>query len=69
MDYITLEGIENRTGVEKENLYGFILKELLDNSVDSIEVQSCKTQLKEAKVKVTITEEGKLLRSCCSQFQ
>ena len=36
MDYVTLEGIENRTGVGKENLYGFILKELLDNALDFI---------------------------------
>ena len=43
MDYVTLEGIENRTGVGKENLYDFILKELLDNAVDFLEIQSIKT--------------------------
>ena len=39
MDYVTLEGIENRTGIEKQNLYGFVLKELLDNAIDSLEAQ------------------------------
>ncbi len=39
MDYVTLEGIENRTGVEKENVYAFVLKELLDNAVDFLETQ------------------------------
>lgn len=58
MDYVTLKGIENRTGVGKENLYGFILKELLDNALDSHETQSTKEQLKDAQVKVTITKEG-----------
>ncbi len=38
-DYVTLEGIENRTGIEKENVFRFILKELLDNAVDFLETQ------------------------------
>jgi hypothetical protein len=62
MDYITLEGTENRTGVGNENLYGLILKELLDNAVDSHETQSGKEQLREAEVEVTITKEDKVLR-------
>lgn len=66
MDYVTLEGIENRTGVEKENLYGFILKELLDNALDFLETQSGQGTLKEdgptAEVKVTITKEDKVLK-------
>ncbi|HXX97994.1 MAG TPA: hypothetical protein VEL11_12860 [Candidatus Bathyarchaeia archaeon] len=40
MDYVTLKGIENRTGIEKQNLYGFVLKELLDNGIDFQETQS-----------------------------
>ena len=39
MDYVTLEGIENRTGIEKENAYAFVLKELLDNAKDFLETQ------------------------------
>ena len=37
MDYITWKGIESRTGIEKENAYEFVLKELLDNAVDYLE--------------------------------
>jgi hypothetical protein len=66
MDYVTLEGIENRTGIGIENAYGFILKELLDNAVDFLEIQSTKHQTKEAvpaaEVKVTITKQDKVLR-------
>ena len=39
MDYVTLEGIENRTGIEKENAYAFVIKELLDNAVDFLETE------------------------------
>jgi hypothetical protein len=39
MDYVTLEGIENRTGIEKQNVYAFVLKELLDNATDFLETQ------------------------------
>jgi hypothetical protein len=66
MDYVTLEGIENRTGVEIENVYGFILKELLDNAVDFLEIQPAKDQLKEAvpaaEVKVKISKQDKVLK-------
>lgn len=37
MDYITWKGVENRTGIEKRNIYEFVLKELLDNAGDSSE--------------------------------
>jgi hypothetical protein len=36
-DYLTLNGIVNRTGIAKEDSYIFILKELLDNAVDAVE--------------------------------
>ena len=39
MDYVTLEGIENRTGIEKQNAYAFVIKELLDNAVDFLETE------------------------------
>jgi hypothetical protein len=38
-DYTTWKGIENKTGIEREHAYDFVLKELLDNAVDYIETQ------------------------------
>ena len=35
-DYLTLNGIVNRTGIAKEDSYTFVLKELLDNGVDAV---------------------------------
>jgi hypothetical protein len=37
MDYVTLNGIGDRTGFEKEDLHLLVLKELLDNAVDYLE--------------------------------
>jgi len=51
MDYITLRGIESRTGIEKENAYTFVIKELLDNAVDSLETNRSSIP----KVKVTLS--------------
>ena len=39
-DYLTLNGIVNRTGIAKEDSYTFVLKELLDNAVDDVEKSS-----------------------------
>ncbi len=36
MDYVTLKGIENRTGIEKPNLYRSLLKQILDNELDRL---------------------------------
>ena len=36
-DYTTWKGIENKTGIEREHAYDFVLKELLDNAVDYLE--------------------------------
>jgi hypothetical protein len=36
-DYLTLNGIVNRTGIAKEDSYTFVLKELLDNAIDDVE--------------------------------
>src|SRR5437899_2341182 len=76
MDYVTLEGIENRTGIEKENAYAFVLKELLDNATDFLETQYSGTGvigLREqpaipgAEVRVTILNQGnKCLRMIVS---
>jgi hypothetical protein len=38
-DYTTWKGIENKTGIEREHAYYFVLKELLDNAVDYLETQ------------------------------
>lgn len=38
--YYTLNGIVNRTGIAKEDIYTFVLKELLDNAVDDVEKSS-----------------------------
>jgi hypothetical protein len=38
-DYTTWKGIENKTGIEREHAYDFVLKELLDNAVDYLETQ------------------------------
>ncbi len=38
-DYTTWKGIENKTGIEREHAYDFVLKELVDNAVDYIETQ------------------------------
>jgi hypothetical protein len=61
MDYVTLKGIENRTGVGKENLYGFILKELLDNALDFSEARSVNGKSKGAEVILTITKDDTVL--------
>jgi hypothetical protein len=58
MDYVTLQGIENRTGVDKDNVYGFVLKELLDNAVDFLETQRSGSN----EIKVTISLEQNYLR-------
>jgi hypothetical protein len=39
MDYVTLSGISERTGIGKDDLPKFDLKELLDNDIDFIEGQ------------------------------
>ena len=39
IDYTTWKGIENRTGIDRENAYDFVLKELLVNAVDYFETQ------------------------------
>ncbi len=39
MDYVTLKGIKNRTGVDKDGLILFILKELIDNALDIVETK------------------------------
>lgn len=36
-DYLTLSGIINRTGIDKDDVYNFVLQQLLDNAVDAAE--------------------------------
>jgi len=54
MDYVTLEGIENRTGIEKENAYAFVLKELLDNAKDFLETQHRNSGVTSRRKKIVI---------------
>jgi hypothetical protein len=73
MDYITLQGIENRTGFETRNLFTLLMKELLDNAVDFLEMQysgiSINTELENREAKnvgqadlvVTIRKEANYL--------
>jgi hypothetical protein len=57
MDYVTLEGIENRTGIEKQNAYAFV-KELLDNAIDFLETEHIGiSQKKDQKAMETIAAE------------
>jgi hypothetical protein len=49
-DYLTLNGIVNRTGIAKEDSYTFVLKELLDNAVD--EVEKSNNPLVEAEISI-----------------
>ena len=44
MDYITLNGIRDRTGFDGEDLYQFVIKELLDNAVDDLEKKYAATR-------------------------
>ncbi|MFZ0514531.1 MAG: ATP-binding protein [Candidatus Nitrosopolaris sp.] len=65
-----MEGIENRTGIEKQNLYGFVFKELLDNAIDFLEAQyrgqennnTITTSTAAAQLEVTISKEANYLR-------
>ena len=58
MDYTTVKGIHQRTGVDKDHLIQFVLKELLDNAVDFIEKFGLKGR--EHVVKVGLTK-GKIV--------
>ena len=66
MDYVTLEGIENRTGIEKNDMCGFVLKELLDNALDFVETQyrgqKNHNAIPAAEIEVTIKKEPNYLR-------
>jgi DNA topoisomerase VI subunit B len=43
MDYVTLAGINTRTGVERYQLAVFVVKELIDNALDDLEKNQIKT--------------------------
>ena len=55
MDYTTVKGIQQRTGVEKKNLIVFILKEVLDNALDFLEIRGHNRGI-EPIVKVIVTQ-------------
>jgi hypothetical protein len=50
MDYLSWRGIENRTGVEKKNVCGFVIQQFLDNAADYEETHSVNSTPPEAKV-------------------
>jgi hypothetical protein len=61
MDYITLNGIRDRTGFD-EDLYQFVIKELLDNAVDDLEKKYVATRTTNndiPKVRVSISTYSK----------
>jgi hypothetical protein len=66
MDYVTMEGIENRTGIEKKDMCGFVLKELLDNALDFLETQyrgqKNHNTIAAAEIEVVIKKEPNYLR-------
>jgi hypothetical protein len=71
MDYISIKGISERIGVEKDDLIRFILKELLDNALDFMETyghNQDKTETKEQggdlAVSVSITNEKITVSNC-----
>lgn len=57
MDYISVKGIQQRTGVDKDNLILFIVKELLDNSLDFLETNGRGRKDQEPIVKVILTQQ------------
>lgn len=59
MDYVTWKGVENRTGIERRNVYDFILKELLDNAVDFLE-QSLHNDIATAQPEIHVRLEEQL---------
>lgn len=65
MDFITLRGIQTRTGVDEKHLPLFVLKEMMDNALDHVEKSgggNTTTTQQQPKVTVAITlEENSLL--------
>ena len=57
MDYVTLSGITERTGIGKENLRKFVSKELLDNAADFIERQQQQGEASKQKEKRSDSDE------------
>jgi hypothetical protein len=57
MDYISIKGIQQHTGVEKDNLIFFILKELLDNALDFLETFGHRNKDQEPIVKGVLTQQ------------
>ena len=58
MDFITLRGIQTRTGVDEKHLPLFVLKEMLDNALDHVEKSgggNTTTTQEQPKVTVAIT--------------
>jgi signal transduction histidine kinase len=58
MDYISLKGIKNRTGVEEHQLLVFVLKELIDNALDFIDQNIGKADDSSLEIKVSVDKSG-----------
>ena len=59
MDYVTVKGIKNRTGGEKNHLVVFVLKELVDNALDFMEKYASNFNKinEKPRISITITED------------
>jgi hypothetical protein len=76
-DYTTWKGIENKTGIEKEDAVSFLVKELLDNAVDYVETtqyhnNSTAVPIAQPEIHIIIEKvQGKYLRItvCNSSYQ
>ena len=58
MDYISLKGIKNRTGVEEPQLLIFVLKELIDNALDFIDQNIGKAGHSSLEIKARVDKSG-----------
>lgn len=57
MDFVTLKGIQNRTSVELDDLYLFVIKQVVDNAIDYFERQRNLPDYFEPKVSISIIGE------------
>ena len=61
MDFITLRGIQTRTGVEEKRLPRFVFNELMDNALDYVE-KSSEIRMPLVTVNVNLLQQDSILR-------
>jgi signal transduction histidine kinase len=65
-EYTTWRGIQNKTGIEKEDAISFLVKELLDNALDYLETMhyhNTATNILQPEIHIVIERiEGKYIR-------